>query len=229
MKILEIPQLILLNLYMTFKNTVEYSKVVFRYYSNPVFRCADLAVIRAYLFESAFRIQKKFLLKRHASDIYQYGETYLTTFEELIDKAKVMPNDVYVELGCGRGRTCFWTYAFKKCRTVGLDFVPAFIEKANAIVMKQKLQGIEFVCQDFLQEKWPEGTVYYIDATLSDNEEIAELISIFDTLPKGTRVIAINMSLTGDYPSERPQWKQLSSQFVPFPWGVAEANIFLKK
>ncbi|MFA6915936.1 MAG: class I SAM-dependent methyltransferase [Parachlamydiales bacterium] len=228
MKILEIPQLLLLNLYISYKNAKEFIKVAYRYYSNNVFRKADLAIVKAYFFKSAFRIHKQFMKDQNATDIYQYGETYLTAFEMLLNTAGVTPQDVYVELGCGRGRTCFWAYAFKKCRTIGLDIVPPFIEIANRIVQKQNLKNIEFVCQDFLVEKWPEGTVYYIDATLSENHEIAQLIRLFDQLPENTKVIAINMTLTGDYPSERSQWKKLASFDTDFPWGISEANIFVK-
>lgn len=229
MKITELPKLLLLNLYISYKNLQQYAQVVYRYYANPIFRHADLAILKAYLFKSPFRIHKQFMRKQNAVEIYQYGETYLTTFETLINAANVTAEDTYVELGCGRGRTCFWAIAFKKCKAIGLDFVPEFISIANNVVVKQQLKGINFVCQDFLEQEWPQGTVYYIDATLSDNQEIVQLIRIFNALPKGTKVIAVNMTLTGDYPSEKNLWKLLSRMDVDFPWGISEANVFVKR
>lgn len=228
-RLLELPMLILVNIIVSIKGFFEYLRVVFRYYSNREFRRADLALLRSYLFVSPYRIHKNFMKSKGETDIYLYGETYITAFAEMADKAGIKPTDTYVELGCGRGRTCFWVHAFKKCTTVGIEYVPAFVEKAQEVIKKYVINGISFSCQNYLTEPLPNGTVYYIDATLSEGEEIVALIKLFDSLPKGIKVIAVNMSLTGDFPEQRPQWQELDTFTIAFPWGNSEVSIFQKK
>lgn len=227
-KILELPSLIATNLIVSIKGFFEFCKVIWFYYPNKSFRRSDISLIFSYLTRSPYRIHKQYMKDQNKEDLYLYGETYLTTLDKLIQIAKIYSEDTYVELGCGRARTCFWVRCFKNCTTVGLDYVPTFIEKANSVVSKLNLDKITFVCQDFLQAEWPQGTVYYLDGTLLEGEEIASIIVKADKLPSGTRFICINFSLVGDFPAERPQWETLENTTVKFLWGEAEAGIFKK-
>lgn len=228
MKIQEFPRLLMINLIVSLKGFFEYCKVVWFYYRSSNFRKADLALLAAYFGCSPFRVHKQYMKQLGKENIYLYGETYLTTMDTLAAKAAISPKDTYVELGCGRGRTCFWVRCFKECKTIGIDYVPAFIEKAQAIACRQNLDQIEFYYQDFLIEKWPLGTIYCLDGTLLEGEEIASIIRTSDLLPEGTRFIAINFSFVGDFPDQRPQWQLKEAFTVSYPWGEADAAIFIK-
>ncbi len=58
------------------------------------------------------------------------AETPLTSLEVIARECQLSVRDVVFELGCGRGRTCFWLNQFIGCAVIGIDYVPAFIEKA---------------------------------------------------------------------------------------------------
>ncbi len=227
-KISEFFQLVGINLYVSIKGLAEYTKVVWRYYGNKEFRRADLALLKAYRFDSPYQVHKRYMQELNKEDVYLYGETYLTTLDTLAQKADIGPEDVYIELGCGRGRTAFWMRCIKHCYVVGIDYVPQFITRANRVILANQLEKIAFYCEDFLTAPWHPGTVYYLDATLLEGEEVAAVIKRCDELPTGTKMIAINFSLVGDFPSERPQWHMIEIFTAPFPWGESEVGLFRK-
>ena len=59
--------------------------------------------------------------------------------------------DVVLEMGCGRGRTCFWLNEFIGCRVIGIDYVPAFIEKAQKVKERFHVKTVEFRLEDLFQ------------------------------------------------------------------------------
>lgn len=224
----ELPLLIGMNLMLSFSSLWEYLKVVRRYYGNVSFRRADWALLRAYRWSNPYKIHKHFLQQRGELEVYRYGETWLTTMELLAKEAEVTRDDIYVELGCGRGRSCFWMHSCVGCQVVGIDYVPIFIERATAVVQKLKLKGIRFLCHDFLTEAWVHGTVFYIDATLLEGEEMAQLVRRCDQLPRGCRVIGVNLSLTTGDPHDVSSWVEEKRLMAPYPWGSSEVGIFRK-
>jgi hypothetical protein len=222
----ELPVLVAVNLMVSFVSLWEYLRVVGRYYRNTAFRRADLALLWQYCWNSPYKVHKRFLQEHGEVDVYRYGETPLTTIDLLTQRANVTADDVYVELGCGRGRTCLWMRTWIGCQTVGIDYVPAFIERANAVVQAQQLEGIAFLCRDFLQEPWEKGTVFYVDATLFEDTEIAQLIRRFDALPPGSRVIGVNLTLVSPTSDENSLWREEQRFTASYPWGQAEVAIF---
>src|SRR6188768_1089931 len=94
------------------QNFVEYLRVVSRYYSTPAFLKIDAALVLSYLFKHPFALSKRFLLEQGAQDVYTYGETPLTTLDMIARECRLSPKDVVFDLGCGRGRACFWLNAF---------------------------------------------------------------------------------------------------------------------
>lgn len=224
--LLELPALIVINAIMTVIFLREYVKVVYRYYGNKAFRRADLALIKAYLWSNPYRIHRHFLEEQGAEEIYRYGETLLTTMEQLTHRAGVSSQDTFIELGCGRGRCSFWVRLWHGCRVIGIDYVPLFISKANSIKDKLGIDNLEFYCRDFLIDSWEKGSVYYVDATLMEGEEITTLLKRCHELTHPCRLIAVNFSLLGDYPDECSSWKEISRFTAPYPWGLSEVAIF---
>src|ERR1700722_13009935 len=123
-EIKEYLKLVWINLVAQKRNFVEFVKVAQKYYHNPIFRKADLSLLLSYFLESPFDISKQFLKKKGEKNIYAYGETPLTTLEFISDECHITSNDTVFELGCGRGRTCFWLNSFIHCKVVGIDIVP---------------------------------------------------------------------------------------------------------
>lgn len=218
-------ELFLLNFKVRYRNFIEYCKVATRFYSNRQFSVCDLKLLSEYVWKNPFKISKEFLLAKGESDPYAYGETPLTSLEIIAKKSGITSTDVVFELGCGRGRGCFWLNSFYGCKVVGIDFVPLFIQKANKVKDRYQVKGVEFRCEDMLKADFSEGTIFYLYGTCLDEDFIKKLIKKFEKLPKGTKIITVSYPLS-DY--ARDGRFTLIKQFpVPFTWG--EGLVYLQK
>lgn len=209
------------------RNFVEFLKVIWRYYSNPIFRKADLSLLFLYLFHNPFAISRKFLKKHDAKDIYAYGETPLTTLDQIARECELNRDDVVYELGCGRGRTCFWLHAFIGCGVVGVDFVPEFIERGIRVKTKYHLDKMQFLLGEMLNVDYSDATVIYLYGTCLEDHEIEHLIQKFGRLAKGTKVITVSYSLI-EY-QKKPVFRLLKQFSANYTWGTADVYLQIKE
>lgn len=74
------------------------------------------------------------------------------------------PDDVFVDLGAGYGRTVFAASQLGVRRAVGVDLVPLLVDGAEENRKRCKLQGrdIKFVCANALDYVEPEMTILYM-------------------------------------------------------------------
>lgn len=218
-------KLVLLNLRVKKWEFREYCKVVKRYYKNKLFRKIDLALIRKYFFKNAFKVSKEFLLAKEESEIYAYGETPLTTLEEIARHCTLSSADTLYELGSGRGRSCFWLNCFVGCKVVGIDYVPQFIEKATQIKEQFHLKDIEFRQENFLHTDFRGATTIYLYGTLLDEPLLRKLVRRFSHLPKETKFITVSYPLN-DFVA-KPLFEEVKVFPASFNWG--ETEIYLQK
>ena len=142
-EIKEYLDLIWINLVVKKRNFVEFLKVVWKYYPTLSFFKIDVALLLTYLFDNPFKISKRFLTKKGEKDVYAYGETPLTTLDYIAKECRLSSKDVVFELGCGRGRTCFWLNQFIGCKVVGIEIIPEFVERAERITRKLNVKNVE--------------------------------------------------------------------------------------
>lgn len=221
--------ILLLPIYLKVKfiNLVEYLRVIYRYYRNPTFFKIDTRLLLSYLFSNPFRLSKRFLMEKGESDIYTYGETPLTTLEAIARTCGLTSRDVVVEMGCGRGRTCFWLNQFIGCRVIGIDFVPAFIEKAQKVKERFGMSGIEFRLEDLFQTDLTGTTAIYLYGTCFSSQEITRLIGRFSQLPAGTKIITVSYALN-EYRTDVSF--KIQKQFqAAFTWGTTLVTLQIKK
>ncbi len=205
-------------------NFFEFCTVVRRFYTKAAFAKADLSLIWSYLFCSPYRMSKRFLLERGEKEIFTYGETPLTTMEKIVRESEITRDDVVFELGCGRGRTCFWLSQFFGCTAIGLEKIPIFIEKASAIKKRLHLQDVFFRLEDIFHTDFKGATVLYLYGTCLLEDEISLLIQYLGKLPAGTKIITVSYPLS-DIEDKAPF--RLIKQFRGrFPWG--KTDIFLQ-
>lgn len=215
--------LLWLNFVVFTRNLCEFIKIAFKYYSNFSFLKADVSLLLMYLFHNPFSISKRFLKKKGEKEVHAYGETPLTTLEMIAEECNISPTDRVFELGCGRGRTCFWLNSFIGCNVVGIDFVPEFIERAKRIQSRLGIKGVQFRLGDFCEADFNGATVFYLYGTCLDDETIKALIEKFSKMPVGTKIITVSYPLT-DY-EEKPCFEVLKRFTATFTWG--EADVFL--
>ena len=205
-------------------NLIEYIRVVSRYYSNKQFRSVDLALLFSYLLRSPFAISKEFLRQRGQKNLHEYGETPLTVLDEIVQRYGITEKDTVYELGCGRGRSCFWLHSFIKCRVVGIDYLPEFIEKAQSIQSKFQLQQVEFRCENMFKADLRDATAIYLYGTTLSDESIFRLLENLQKLKPGTKVISVTFPLTE---FSVGLFELVDSFPVRYPWGVTD--VFLQK
>lgn len=226
-KIKETGSLIFINLKVTFSNLFEFAHVVVKYYPHLQFFKIDLTLLLSYLLMNPFRISKRFLLQKGEVEIYTYGETPLTTLDFIAHQCKLSDRDVVFELGCGRGRTCFWLNQFIGCSVVGIDYIPIFIEKAEKIKNRFHVQGISFLLEDLFQADLTGATVVYLYGTCFSAGYIDLLIERFSHLPEGTEIITVSYALT-DFQPEAP-FKVIKQFPASFTWGTTDVYLQVRK
>ncbi len=225
-KIKEISILLFVNLKVSLINLVEWIHVAIKYYPCFEFFKIDLAFFLSYLWINPFRVSKHFLIQKGEKEIYSYGETPLTTLDWIARKCHLSAQDVVFELGCGRGRTCFWLNQFIGCAVVGIDYVPIFIEKAQKIKKRFHVQRVSFRLEDLFQADFTGATVIYLYGTCFSAGYIDLLIERFSHLPEGTKIITISYALTKFQP-EAPF--ELIEQFpASFTWGTTDVYLQIR-
>lgn len=219
--------LLWLNLYVSWWDFREYLRVIWRYYGNRDFRKADLWMVWLYLLRSPYKISKRFLASRGEADIYAYGETPLTTLAEVSQACRLSKADRVYELGCGRGRTCFWLRAFVGCEVFGVEYIPIFIKVAQFIQDKVGIKGIHFEEGDMVDLDFSQATCVYLYGTGFDREVLESLVEAMLKLPDGARLVTVSYPIT-DY---APEGMFEITEIVDgrFNWGEAKLFIQVRK
>lgn len=223
----ELAELVWLNAKSECVDFAEYMRVLYRYYWRMPFVKIDAYLVTSYLCYNPFDISKRFLLKRGDNEIYAYGETPLTTLESIANECRLTKADIVFELGCGRGRTCFWLRYFTGCHVVGVEQIPEFITRANHIVNKFHVEGVEFRQEDMLKTDLTGASVIYLYGTCLDKLFIEKMIKKFEKLPAGTKIITISFPLQ-EY-SDKLLFETMKRFPVKFNWGSTDAYLQIKK
>lgn len=214
---------LLLRIKYGFAELKEFFRVCLRYYKNPRFLQVDLLFFAFYLFSNPYRICRRFFEKNPCDEPQYYGETPLTTWEEIASQAGLEEKDVVYELGCGRGKGVFWLHCLKGCKVRGIDLNPVFIRKADKIKRVLGWPGLRFMEADMLSVDYQDATAIYCYGTSLSDKTITELTKRLETLPPGTKLITVSYPLT-DFTKNsllKPV-KQFTGNFL---WGEAEIYI----
>ncbi len=221
----EYLKLIGLNIAVKKRNFVEFIKVISKYYGNARFRQADMALLKQYVFESPYAISKSFLMKKGEENIYAYGETPLTTLDDIFRQCEISSKDVVYELGSGRGRCCFWLNCFIKCKVIGIEYIPSFVEKADRVKTVYHFDTIEFRLGDILEEDYSGATVLYLYGTCYDASFLKKLLKKLAALSAGTKIITVSYPLS-DYSADYEVMKRFPAKFT---WGVGDVYLQIKR
>ncbi|MFN3995771.1 MAG: hypothetical protein ACK4GR_04485 [bacterium] len=172
---------------------------------------------------------------------YTYGETpYITITEilkDLIDLTQTK-DYIFIDLGCGVGKTVFTTNILFGIQSIGVDNIQTFITKANKIkkilklpVIFIKSEIIEFL--EELQNKIKQGNkkiVFFIAATAFEENFFNHLISIISSKVKDSIVITISKSISVKKLSlpkyNKVEILKISSKEYFFSWGKSKVYFY---
>ena len=177
-----------------------------KYYKSPKFALLDLTFSLVALFSNPYRVCRRFLQKKGEENIYAYGETPFSTYEKIVAQVGVKETDVWVEMGSGRGRGCFWLAHFTKCKVIGIEWVPQFVYLSRVLKALFRMNHTPFQKSD-------------IEAVDLEDATIVYLYGLWPKLkiPTHVKVITTGEPLDG--------FKVIHSFWVRFPWGRTRAFI----
>ncbi len=116
--------------------------------------------------------------------------------EAMLDAAKVGPNDVVYDLGCGDGRIVV-AAARRGARAIGIDIDPERIKEANANAEKNGVTGkVEFRQEDLFEADIKDATVVTLYLLPSLNVKLRP--RLMELLKPGTRVVSHDFDM-GDW------------------------------
>ena len=188
------------------------------YYRNVRYACADVALGCFSFFSNPYRTCRKWMQKQREPMIHTYGETPLRLFETLMRAAKISQRDVFVEMGCGRGKLCFWAARFIGCKVRGIEWVPSFVRLARGIA---KLSGIavSFEQSSMFDIDLSQTTAAYLYAIHLSEERMQDLAKQFEQMPERAVVISIGEAIYS------PQFQIEEIVEARFAWGKTKAFI----
>lgn len=192
----------------------EQLQVIKRYYpKSSRFAFLDLTLGLFSLFVNPYRACRKYW-EKHDAPFPFYGETPLTTLETIITYAQLKPDDVYLELGSGRGKGCFWVSQFIGCQVIGVEKVPYFSRTSHFLSRFFRLSNLSFVALDMEMVDVSKATFIYLDATGLSQDQLICLGKLMEHAPHGAKIVTVSNSL---------QSKLFNYNPIPFPlifsWG----------
>ena len=173
--------------------------VLRHFYRRPRFAFGDLLLGIISLFLNPYRICKTV-----------YGETPIRTFKKIAQAANLSPQDLYLELGSGRGKTCFWAALFIGCQVKGVESVPLFVRLSKALFGKAM-----FVCESMFDTDLSTADVVYY-------YHLDEKRPQFERMRPGARLVTISE------PIESGAFEITQILDVEFPWGMTQAYVHLR-
>lgn len=179
-------------------NIREQCQTIWRHYGNVRFALVDLALGFCSLFFNPYRVCRKL-------NGQVYGETPLSTFRVLAEAANLKAEDRYVELGSGRGKTCFWAALCVGCSVRGIEWVPLFAGLSRLLASLFRVP-VQFEQRSIFESDLSGATVIYF----YDFQQLPPL-------PVGVRLITIS--------EPHPEYKIVKEVPVVFPWGKTTAYI----
>lgn len=190
----------------------EQAKVKRQFYPCSSFRKADHALMKAYKGMNPYMISKGYLQEVGASNLYQYGETPLTTMHQIVKECGLGERDTVIEMGAGRGRAALFLAEYVGCKVIAYEQIPLFVEK----MVPSK--NLTMLAKDMMDANLSLATAIFLYGTMLEDEAIGPLIERF---PKGVKVITVSYPLS-DYRSCFETKKQFSGRF---PWGETEVYL----
>ena len=130
---------------------------------------------------------------------YQYSTIPYRMISNILDYLELKPSDVFVDLGCGKGRVlcCAAQYAMKEIVGVEIDEHLYQIAKENAEHLKFRhtpIQVIHCPAQDY---DYADGTLFWLFKPFdldTMKDVLAKIKKSIDTNPRSIQIVYINIA-----------------------------------
>lgn len=187
------------------------------FYWKERFKEVDLKFSKIFSFQNPYRISRKYLQEKGEKEIHVYGETPLTTLRLIAEECGIKSSDFVIEMGCGRGRSCFFLSEYLGCKVHGIERIGKFVDTARKVAKESHCQNISFANEDMAESDLGSASVIYLYGSSLSDEEISVLIKKFEKVSPSTKIITVSYPLS-DYSKKFNTSKKFSASF---PWGDA--------
>ncbi len=193
--------------------------ISFKYYRSLRFAIVDLIFLAITFFQNPYRTSRRFLQKKKFKNIYQYGETPLSTMHNIARECNISKKDLFLELGFGRGLSCFWLSQFIQCKIIAVEWIPSFVILAKIISKLFKFE-ILFKKEDLFETDFSKATVIYLYGSTMEDQEIIRLIGKIKPY-KNLKIITVSFPFS-DYDNSFTLIKEFE---VSFSWGTTSCYL----
>ena len=187
------------------------------FYWKERFKEVDLKFSKIFSFQNPYRISRKYLQEKGEKEIHVYGETPLTTLRLIAEECGIKSSDFVIEMGCGRGRSCFFLSEYLGCKVHGIERIGKFVDSARKVAKESHCENISFSNEDMAESDLGAASVIYLYGSSLSDEEISVLIKKFEKVSPSTKIITVSYPLS-DYSKKFNTSKKFSASF---PWGDA--------
>ncbi len=189
----------------------------FTFLGNPKWWIFDLTTFLMYLPASPYKIVREL----HPEDCnFVYGEVPVMTMCRILRDVEACREDVFFDLGSGRGHGVFGAYFSKIHRCIGIELTGELVKRASRTAALMRAEGVEFRCGDFTSADLSEGTIFFLAGTTMEGEVIKKVASSILSIPHPVKVVSLSQRLPGD------EFKTVFSRKYRFSWG--EATVFFQ-
>lgn len=197
--------------------------VVRKNYRYGRFMFAWIWLRMSYLFDSPYRVSRRYQRRRKAADLHVYGETPLPAFAGIVKKAGISPGDHVFELGAGSGFTSLWLNAVCRCKVTAIEQIPVFCWRLKRTAGRAGLSGVDVRCEDYLHTSLKQADFIYLYGSNLEDDVIQALVERFQELPDSVRIVTVSYPLS-DYAAEG-LFPVIDRFTADFDWGAAEVFV----
>jgi SAM-dependent methyltransferase len=100
--------------------------------------------------------------KQREPDIVFLQPTPARIVLELVEKANIVEDDVFYDLGSGLGQVPILVRLLTGAKTKGVEFEPAYCDYAQQCVKRLNLSHVEFMNRDARDADYSDGTIFFM-------------------------------------------------------------------
>lgn len=195
-----------------------------RYRSSRAYLKVEFYLFRYYLFRNPYLLCRRYLVGINEPS-QPYGETPLRVIEKILKSQSLTKEDLFVDLGCGRGKLLFWVAAHYPCKVKGVDINPSFVAVGNRIIdALHWYPKVSMVEASYFTANISKATVIYVYAIALDDDSLSQLAILLAQHPPETRIISVSDPLN-EY-CVTPLFETIETFDATFLWG--RTTLFLQ-
>jgi SAM-dependent methyltransferase len=95
-------------------------------------------------------------------EMVYYQKTPVRIILEIIKRAAINPQDVFVDLGSGLGQVVILVHMLTNAKAKGVEFEPAYCDYGRSCAAELNVNGVEFINSDTRDADYSTGSVFYM-------------------------------------------------------------------